>query len=70
MEQFEQQANTRHRPRMDSTYLSAIANHAHPNPNHNMEFIQVEVLAKTKKYFPRLIKESIENHKPALLGQD
>ena len=40
--------------------LSAIAEHTYCNPSHNINFDQVQVLAKTQKYYPRLIKESIE----------
>ena len=40
--------------------LSAIAEHAFNNPNHKILFNEVEVLAKTEKYIPRIIKEAVE----------
>ena len=33
------------------------------NPTHQINFDHVQVLAKTEKYFPRLIQEPIEIHK-------
>ena len=43
--------------------LSAIAEHAYANPDHNILFNEAQVLAKTEKYLPRIIKESIEIQK-------
>ena len=46
---------------MDVTInLSTIAEHAFNNPDHQILFNKVEVLAKTEKYIPRIIKEAVE----------
>ena len=43
--------------------LSAIAEHAFANPDHNILFDEAQVLAKTERYLPRIIEESIEIQK-------
>ena len=44
-------------------HLSAIAEHIHLNPGHNINFEKTQVIAKTQKYLPRIIKEAIEIQK-------
>ncbi|KAJ8944003.1 hypothetical protein NQ318_021718 [Aromia moschata] len=45
--------------RLGNTDKSAIAEHVHTNENHKIDY-EIRVLDKTKKYYPRIIRESLE----------
>ena len=44
-------------------HLLSVAHYIYLNPGHNIEFENTQVIAKTQKYLPRLIKEAIEIQK-------
>ncbi|KAJ8948280.1 hypothetical protein NQ318_020765 [Aromia moschata] len=46
--------------RMGNTDKSAIAEHVHTNENHKIDYEDIRVLDKTTRYYPRIIRESLE----------
>ncbi|KAJ8947725.1 hypothetical protein NQ318_017986 [Aromia moschata] len=46
--------------RLGNTDKSAIAEHVHTNENHKIDYENVRVLDKTTRYYPRIIRESLE----------
>ncbi|KAJ8935823.1 hypothetical protein NQ318_008720 [Aromia moschata] len=46
--------------RLRNTEKSAIAEHIHTNENHKINYGNIRVLDKTTRYYPRIIRESLE----------
>ncbi|KAJ8940096.1 hypothetical protein NQ318_011478 [Aromia moschata] len=46
--------------RLGNTDKSAIAEHVHTNENHLIDYENIRVLNKTTRYYPRIIRESLE----------
>ncbi|KAJ8951756.1 hypothetical protein NQ318_012607 [Aromia moschata] len=46
--------------RLGNTDKSAIAEHVHTNENHKIDYETIRVLDKTTRYYPRIIRESLE----------
>ncbi|KAJ8938984.1 hypothetical protein NQ318_003677 [Aromia moschata] len=46
--------------RLGNTHKSAIAEHVHTNENHKIDYENIRVLDKTTRYYPRIIRESLE----------
>ncbi|KAJ8941481.1 hypothetical protein NQ318_017866 [Aromia moschata] len=46
--------------RLGNTYKSAIAENVHTNENHKIDYENIRVLDKTTRYYPRIIRESLE----------
>ncbi|KAJ8961652.1 hypothetical protein NQ318_021249 [Aromia moschata] len=46
--------------RLGNTDKSAIAEHVHTNENHKIDCENIRVLDKTTRYYPRVIRESLE----------
>ncbi|KAJ8938837.1 hypothetical protein NQ318_019012 [Aromia moschata] len=46
--------------RLGNTDKSAIAEHVHTNENHKIDYENIRVLDKTTRYYPRIIRESLE----------
>ncbi|KAJ8959364.1 hypothetical protein NQ318_022050 [Aromia moschata] len=46
--------------RLGNTDKSTIAEHVHPNENHKIDYGNIRVLDKTTRYYPRIIRESLE----------
>ncbi|KAJ8958231.1 hypothetical protein NQ318_017373 [Aromia moschata] len=46
--------------RLGNTDKSAIAEHVHTNENHKIDYENIRVLNKTTRYYPRIIRESLE----------
>ncbi|KAJ8946570.1 hypothetical protein NQ318_008300 [Aromia moschata] len=45
---------------LGNTDKSAIAEHVHTNENHKIDYENIRVLDKTTRYYPRIIRESVE----------
>ncbi|KAJ8942278.1 hypothetical protein NQ318_005595 [Aromia moschata] len=46
--------------RLGNIDKSAIAEHVHTNENHKIDYENIRVLDKTTRYYPRIIRESLE----------
>ncbi|KAJ8963458.1 hypothetical protein NQ318_018940 [Aromia moschata] len=46
--------------RLGNTDKSAIAEHVHTNENHKIDYENIRALDKTTRYYPRIIRESLE----------